>query len=53
MKINLQPNFDLDEIVLSYCIPVIIREIYSALLWQKEATDKSPKSEKVMFLDWT
>ena len=27
--------------------------IYSALLWQKEATDKSPKSEKVMFLDWT
>ena len=26
---------------------------FSALLWQKEATDKSPKSEKVMFLDWT
>ena len=26
---------------------------YSALLWQKEATDKSPKSEKVMFVDWT
>ena len=25
----------------------------SALLWQMEATDKSPKSEKVMFLDWT
>ena len=25
----------------------------SALLWQKEATHKSPKSEKVMFLDWT
>ena len=26
---------------------------YTALLWQKEASDKSPKSEKVMFLDWT
>ena len=26
---------------------------YSALLWQKEATGKSPESEKVMFLDWT
>ena len=26
--------------------------IYSALLGQKEATHKSPKSEKVMFLDW-
>ena len=25
----------------------------TALLRQKEATDKSPKSEKVMFLDWT
>ena len=24
-----------------------------ALLWQKEATDKSPKTEKVMFLYWT
>ena len=24
-----------------------------ALLWQKEASDKSPKSEKVMFCDWT
>ena len=22
-------------------------------LWQKEASDKSPKSEKVMFLNWT
>ena len=26
---------------------------YTALLWQKVATGKSPKSEKVMFLDWT
>ena len=26
---------------------------YTALLWQKEATDKSSKSEKVMFLDCT
>ena len=26
---------------------------YTALHWQKEATDKSSKSEKVMFLDWT
>ena len=26
---------------------------YTALLWQKEASYKSPKSEKVMFLDWT
>ena len=25
----------------------------SALLWQKEATDKSPKCEKVVFLDLT
>ena len=24
-----------------------------ALLRQKETTDKSPKSEKIMFLDWT
>ena len=27
--------------------------MYSALHWQKEATHKSPKSEKVMFLDRT
>ena len=27
--------------------------IYTVLLWQKEASDKSLKSEKVMFLDWT
>ena len=27
--------------------------MYAARLWQKEASDKSPKSEKVMFLDWT
>ena len=26
---------------------------YSTLPWQKEASDKSPKSEKVVFLDWT
>ena len=26
--------------------------LYTALLWQKEASDKSPKSAKVMFLDW-
>ena len=25
----------------------------TAQLWQKEATGKSPKSEKVTFLDWT
>ena len=25
---------------------------YATLLWQKEATHKSPKSDKVMFLDW-
>ena len=28
-------------------------DFYTALFWQKEAIDKSPKSEKVMFLDWT
>ena len=26
---------------------------YTALLWQKEASDKPPKSEKVVFLDRT
>ena len=26
---------------------------YYALLWQKEASDKSPESEKVMLLNWT
>ena len=25
---------------------------HAALLWQKEASDKSPKSEKVILLDW-
>ena len=27
--------------------------INGALIWQKEASDRSPKSEKIMFLDWT
>ena len=26
---------------------------YTAQLWQKEADDNAPKSEKLMFLDWT
>ena len=27
--------------------------VNSVLLWQKEASDKSPKSELLMLLDWT
>ena len=31
----------------------LYRDYYTALLWQKEASDKSPKSEIVMLLYWT
>ena len=33
----------------SICLQSLTWIAYTALLWQKEATDKSPKSEKVVF----
>ena len=33
-------------------IPRIVGSLNPNILWQKEATDKSTKSEKVTFLDW-
>ena len=40
--------------VLGWVLPVYLASVvYTALQWQKEATYKSPKSEKVVFLGWT
>ena len=67
LTVDISTNFQVSLvafIVISNCQPLCVfhsveesiytcLSVYTALLWQKEASHKSPKSEKVMFLDWT